>query len=59
MLVLTSARYGDRLGKLYGSRLQPDTPVDADRNEDPAQDPTVQAALRWLGKNRCQVARRW
>jgi carboxyl-terminal processing protease len=59
MLVLTSARYGDRLGRLYGSRLQPDTPVNADRNDDPAQDPTVQSAMHWLSKNRCQVVRRW
>ena len=58
MLVLTSARYGDRLGRLYGSKLQPDTPVNADRNDDPAQDPTVHAALRWLKQNRCQVVRR-
>jgi hypothetical protein len=59
MLVLTSARYGDRLGRLYGSKLQPDTPVNADRSDDPAQDPTVHAAMRWLKQSRCSVVRRW
>jgi C-terminal processing protease CtpA/Prc len=59
MLILTSARYGDRLGRLYGSRLQPDSPVEAPWNDDPAQDATVNAATRWLTKNRCQVVRRW
>jgi C-terminal processing protease CtpA/Prc len=59
MLVLTSSRYGDRLGRLYGSKLQPDTPVNADRNDDPAQDATVVSAMRWLKRSRCQVVRRW
>ncbi len=59
LLILTHARYGDRLGRLYGSKLQPDSPVDAAWNDDPALDATVSSAARWLKQSRCQVVRRW
>ena len=59
LLILTSARYGDRLGRLYGGKLQPDTPVPGEWNDDYAQDPSIAVAARWLKESRCQAVRRW
>jgi C-terminal processing protease CtpA/Prc len=53
MLLLTTARFADRLGNFYGYPLPPDERVEAERNADPGQDATVAAAAGWLATQPC------